>query len=70
MSIFHKFRLILRIFKAESLKILKRKLRIFKKLARLTIFLKYGKNILKIKNIPKHDEPRDAFKNIFCILIN
>ena len=70
MSIFHKFGLILRIFKGESLKILKRKLRIFKKLARLKIFLKYGKNILKNKNIPKHDEPRDAFKNIFCILIN
>ena len=39
-------------------------------MARLKIFLKYGKNILKNKNIPKHDEPRDAFKNIFCILIN
>ena len=49
----------------ESLKILKRKLRIFLKLARPKIFLKYAKN----KNIPKHDEPQDTFKNIFCILI-
>ena len=39
-------------------------------MASLKIFLKYGKNILKNKNIPKHDEPLDAFKNIFCILIN
>ena len=37
---------------------------------RLQIFLKYAKNILKIKNIPKHGEARDPFKNIFCILIN
>ena len=27
------------------------------------------KNIHKNKNIPNHDEARDAFKNIFCILI-
>ena len=53
----------------ESLKILKLKLRIFLKLARLQIFLKYAQNILKNKNIPKPDEPRDTFKNIFCILI-
>ena len=45
------------------------KIKNIEKLARLKIFLKYGKNILKNKNIPKHDEPRDAFKNIFCILI-
>ena len=69
MSIFHKFGLIVRFFKGESLKILKRKLRKFKKLARLKILLKYGKNALKSKNIPKRDELRDAFKNIFCILI-
>ena len=69
MSIFHKFGLILRIFKGESLKILKRKLRIFKKLARLEIFLKYASNILKFKNFPKHDEAREPFKNIFRILI-
>ena len=36
---------------------------------RLKIFLKYAKNIIKNKNIPKHGEPRDPFKNIFCILI-
>ena len=53
----------------ESLKILKLKLRIFLKLARLEIFLKYALNILKNKTIPKPDEPRDTFKNIFCILI-
>ena len=46
----------------ETLKILKRKLRIFFKIHETT-------NILKNKHIPKHGEARDPFKNIFCIHI-
>ena len=67
-SIFHKFGLILRIFKGESLKILKRKLRILKKLARLEIFLKYASNILKFKNFPKHGEARSRLRIFFVFL--